>query len=98
MKDQKLLKRQSRKDEIARIPVEGKFGNGKRRYKLDCIMEKREDTSETKIGLVVLVMKLEKIMRDLLFVFFLCPDSIGRLATPVPFFEVIDQQCPPKAA
>ena len=30
--DRKQLQRQGRKDEIARIPVEGKFGNGKRRY------------------------------------------------------------------
>ena len=96
--DRKQLQRQGRKDEIARIPVEGKFGNGKRRYNLDCIKEKLPDTSETKIGVVVLVMNLEKIMRDLLFVFFLCPDSIGRLATPVPFIEVIDQQCQVKAA
>jgi hypothetical protein len=64
---------------------------------LDCIKEKLPDTGETKIGVVVLVMNLEKIMRDLLFVFFLCPDSIDRFATPVPFFEVVDQQCPPKA-
>ena len=85
MKDQKLLKRQSREDEIARIPVEGKFGNGKRRYKLDCIMEKRDDTSETTIGMIILVMNLEKIMRDLLFVFFVWLDSIG-ITTPGEHF------------
>ena len=90
--NRKQLQRQGRKDEIARIPVEGKFGNGKRRYNLDCIKEKLPDTSETKIGVVVLVLNLEKIMRDLLFVFFLRPDSTDRLATAVPFIEIFDQQ------
>ena len=87
LKDQKLLQRQSREDEIARIPVEGKFGNGKRRYKLDCIMEKRDDTSETTIGLIILVMNLEKIMRDLLFVFFVWYDSIGTAAPELLSFN-----------
>lgn len=67
----KQQKRQIREDEAARIPVEGKFGNGKRRYGLDRIMAKRKDTSETTIGMIVLVMNLEKIIRDLLFVFFI---------------------------
>ena len=66
----KQQKRQIREDEAARIPVEGKFGNGKRRYGLDRIMAKRDDTSETVIGLIVLVMNLEKVDRDLLFVIF----------------------------
>jgi hypothetical protein len=79
LKNQKLLKRQSREDELARIPVEGKLGNGKRRYKLDCIMEKRDDTSVTTIGMIVLVMNLEKIIRDLLFVFFVWRDSISTI-------------------
>lgn len=87
MKDQKLLKRQSREDEIARIPVEGKFGNGKRRYKLDCIMEKRDDTSETTIGMIILVMNLEKIMRDFLFVFFVWLDSIDRTTPDESLFN-----------
>ncbi|MBT3273878.1 MAG: transposase, partial [Spirochaetales bacterium] len=78
--ERKQLQRQSRKDEISRIPVEGKFGNGKRRYNLDCIKEKRKDTSETTIGVIVLVMNLEKIMGDLLFVFFVLPKLAGKIA------------------
>jgi transposase, IS5 family len=97
-RDRKHLERQSRKDEIARIPVEGKFGNGKRRYNLDCIKEKLPDTSETKIGVVVLVLNLEKIMRDLLFTFFLRPDSTDRLAAAMPFIEIFDQHGPLKVA
>lgn len=61
-------KRQQRQDEIDRIPVEGKFGNAKRRYSLDRIMAKRQDTSETTIALVFLLMNLEKIRATGLFV------------------------------
>ena len=50
--------------------VEGKLGNAKRRYGLDRIMAKRDDTSETVIGMIVLVMNMEKVLRDLLFVLF----------------------------
>lgn len=67
-KEMKHLRKQSRQDEIDRIPVEGKFGNGKRRYGLDRIMTKRKITSESTIGVIVLVMNLEKILRDFLFV------------------------------
>ena len=66
----KQQKRQIREDEVARIPVEGKLGNAKRRYGLDRIMAKRDDTSETVIGMIVLVMNMEKVLRDLLFVLF----------------------------
>jgi len=62
--------RQVRADERDRIPVEGKFGNGKRRYGLNRIMAKRADTSETVIGVTILVMNLEKILRDLFALFF----------------------------
>jgi transposase, IS5 family len=58
-----------RQDERDRIPVEGKFGNGKRRYGLDRIMAKRDKTSESTIGTIILVMNLEKILRYFLFVF-----------------------------
>ena len=63
-KEKEMLKhqmRQIREDEVARIPVEGKLGNGKRRYGLDRIMAKRDDVSETTIGMIVLVMNLEKV-------------------------------------
>ena len=52
-----------RQDERDRIPVEGKFGNGKRRYGLDRIMAKRDITSESTTGAIILVMNLEKILR-----------------------------------
>ncbi len=59
-----------RQDERDRIPVEGKFGNGKRRYGLGRIMAKRAMTSESSIGTIILVMNLEKILRYFLFAFF----------------------------
>ena len=57
-------------DEIDRIAVEGKFGNGKRRYGLSRIMSKRADTSASSIGMIILVMNMEKILKDFLFVIF----------------------------
>ena len=77
-KEQKLVKQQRRRireDEVARIPVEGKLGNGKRRNGLDRIMAKREDTSETVVGMIVLVMNIEKVMRDTFFLFSLSRTS-----------------------
>ena len=57
-KNTKEQKKQFRKDELLRIPVEGRIGNGKRKYGWDCIMSKRKDTSETCIGLVALVLNI----------------------------------------
>ena len=61
---------QTRKDERDRNPVEGKFGNGKRRYGLDRIMAKRADTSESVIGTIILVLNLENVLRDLFWAIF----------------------------
>ena len=72
-----------RQDERDRIPVEGKFGNGKRRYGLGRIMAKRAVTSESSIGTIILVMNLEKILRYFLFAFFyLCLLRKCRLNNP----------------
>jgi hypothetical protein len=62
--------RGAKESEVARIPIEGKFGNGKRRYGWSRISSKLRDTSETTIALTVLVMNLEKITKDLLLSFF----------------------------
>ncbi|MGM0432733.1 MAG: IS5 family transposase [Spirochaetota bacterium] len=60
-------KKQQRQDEIDRIPVEGKFGNAKRRYSLGRIMAKRRDASETTIGLILVLMNLERVRVQSLF-------------------------------
>ncbi len=51
---------QARQDELDRIPIEGKFGQGKRRFGIGRLMTKLASTSETAIALCFLVMKVEK--------------------------------------
>ena len=63
-------KRQERKDAGDRNAVEGKFGEGKRGYGLNRIMCRLEETSETQIVLIFLVMNLNKVLRDLFCAFF----------------------------
>jgi hypothetical protein len=62
-------KLQQRQDEIDRIPVEGKFGQGKRRFGLARIMAKLSNTSETVIAITFIVMNLEKWLQNLFFSF-----------------------------
>ncbi len=59
LKREKQLHRQ---DEIDRIAIEGKFGQGKRRFSLARIMAKLAGTSETVIMVAFIVMNLEKIL------------------------------------
>jgi hypothetical protein len=68
---EKQLERQlqERIDELDRIPIEGKFGQGKRRFSLSKVMCKLAETSETAIMIAFLVMNLEKWLRSHLF----CP-------------------------
>ncbi len=63
------LKKQAWQDEIDRIPIEGKFGQAKRRFGLARIMCKLAQTSETAIAMTFLVMNLEKWLKVFLFVF-----------------------------
>ena len=59
----KEQKRQEREDERIRNEIEGKFGQGKRRFGLERVMTKLAKTSETSIGLTFLVMNLVKLLR-----------------------------------
>ncbi len=63
------LRNQARQDEIDRIPIEGKFGQGKRRFGLARIMCKLAQTSETAIAITFLVMNLEKWLKVFIFLF-----------------------------
>jgi len=65
-------KKQSQIDERIRNRVEGKFGEGKRRYGLNLIKTKLKETSETKIGMGIFVMNLMTFVRKVLRGF-LCP-------------------------
>jgi hypothetical protein len=58
----------ARQDEIDRIPIEGKFGQSKRRFGLDRVMTKLAITSQCVIAMTFLVINLEKGLRLL----FLC--------------------------
>jgi IS5 family transposase len=53
-----------REDELERNAVEGKFGQGKRRYGLGLIRAKLAETSGSMIGMSILVMNLEKLLRE----------------------------------
>lgn len=66
LREKKKITKQDEKD---RIPVEGKFGNAKRKYGLNRIMAKRADTSETTIAIIILVLNLERILSGFLLVF-----------------------------
>ncbi len=63
-------KRQEREEAGERNAIEGKFGEGKRRYGLGRVMTRLQNTSEVAIHVTFLVMNLEKWLRDLIFVFF----------------------------
>lgn len=63
LKEQQKLQRQ---DELDRNAVEGKFGQGKRRFSLGRIMTKLARTSEVSILITFIVMNLEKILTGVL--------------------------------
>jgi hypothetical protein len=56
----KALQKLARQDEIDRNAIEGKFGQGKRRYSLGRIMTKLNQTSKTAIVMSFLMMNLER--------------------------------------
>lgn len=59
---------QSLEDAKVRNQIEGKFGQGKRRFGLARVMAKLASTAETTIAITFLVMNLERLLRQLLFV------------------------------
>jgi IS5 family transposase len=59
----KRLKRQRREEYLQRIPIEGKFGQGKNGYRLNYIRAKRADTSFAWINSIFLVMNLQILLR-----------------------------------
>jgi len=93
------VRKQSRENEIARIPIEGKIGNGKRAYGLNRIKMKLRVTSETSIAVTILVMNLEKIRKDLLHLLFLwLGKSVFRLASRRTMSSEMAEICFEKAA
>jgi hypothetical protein len=64
--EKKEAKKQAYQDSCERNEVEGKFGTGKRKYTMDCVMAKLKETSESTIILNLIVMNLEKKLQLLL--------------------------------
>jgi len=64
--NQEALKREKakrREEYLQRIPIEGKFGQGKNGYRLNYIRAKRADTSVAWINSIFLVMNLAVLLR-----------------------------------
>jgi len=59
----KRLKAQRREEYLQRIPIEGKFGQGKSGYRLNYVRAKRADTSSAWINSIFLVMDLLILLR-----------------------------------
>ena len=59
----KRLKAQRRAEYLQRIPIEGKFGQGKNGYGLNYIRAKRPDTAYAWINTIFLVMNLQILLR-----------------------------------
>jgi len=73
-------KKQAMADEAIRNTVEGKFGQGKRRFGLGLIMAKLASTSAAQISLTFLVMNLERALRQFfLSIIFAWHTLAGRL-------------------
>lgn len=78
-------KQQRRQDEIDRIPIEGKFGQGKRRFSLDRIMAKLPETSETVMATIFIVMNLERWLKKLFFALIFCRWPAQKQLLTVPW-------------
>ncbi len=75
----KETQKQALDDERFRNAIEGKFGQAKRSYSLNCIMAKLPSTSETSIAITFLVINLFTLLRQVYCLFlslFLNPDKL----------------------
>ena len=66
----KETSKQALEDEKIRNAIEGKFGQGKRRFSLNRVMAKLPDTAQTAIAIAFLVMNLSHMLRQTIGVFF----------------------------
>jgi transposase, IS5 family len=78
------LERQAQQDARIRNAIEGKFGQGKRRFSLNRVMAKLPHTAATTMAITVLVMNLERRLRPLVLFFVrltyrYLAEEIGRL-------------------
>jgi len=83
----KRLKAQRREEYLQRIPIEGKFGQGKNGYRLNYIRAKRADTSVAWINSIFLVMNLLILLR---IFFALWKGGVAALQSPKIWLKVKD--------
>jgi len=86
----KQAKQQHRQDELDRIAIEGKFGQGKRRFSLARVMAKLALTSEVVIMVSFMVMNLEKILSAGLYfwlqIYLWISAAVDRVAGAMPTY------------
>lgn len=68
--DLAAVRKQSLEDAKICNQIEGKFGQAKRRFGLDCVVTKLAHTSETAITITFLVMNLESLLKQLVSFYF----------------------------
>jgi transposase, IS5 family len=73
-------KKQAQLDERVRNCIEGKFGEGKRRFR---VMTKLADTSKTAIAISFLAMNLSTLLRQFFGFFYVC----FKIKTFLPIFS-----------
>ena len=74
------VRQQAREDEKIRNHIEGKFGQGKRRFSLSRVMAKLASTAETTIAISFLVMNLEYLLRQVFWFLFCLVAQWSRMA------------------
>jgi hypothetical protein len=88
------LRQQTLEDIGVRNQIEGKFGQGKRRFSLGLVMPKLAKTAETSIAITFLVMNLEHLLRPF-FVFWQMVSSYWRslLNGEISQLKIVSQRC-----
>ena len=66
----KQAREQRKRDNRERIPIEGKFGQGKNGYRLNYIRARRQRTSQAWINCIFLVMNLMVLFKEIAKAFF----------------------------
>ena len=87
----KQVKKQAQEDERIRNEIEGKFGIVKRRFGLNRVMAKLDQTSQTVVAITFLVMNLSHLLRQI-YSPFLCQISPARYFWPTQLYPVISDR------
>jgi len=64
VQERKAARQRRQQEAKQRNRIEGKFGEGKRKYQLDCVRTKRQDTSEHWIAMTFFVMNIAAVLRQ----------------------------------